>query len=45
MKKIREEQEVIKSAWQDVLKKGYKIDPDGNKYKLENDIVIEKDRQ
>jgi hypothetical protein len=45
MEKIREEQEVIKSAWQDILKKGYKIDPDGNKYKLEQDEAIEKDVQ
>ena len=35
MKKIREEQEVIKSEWQDALKEGYKIDLDGNKYKIE----------
>lgn len=36
MKKIRKDQEVIKSGWQDVLKNGYKIDPDGNKYKIED---------
>ena len=35
MKKIREEQEVIKSEWQDALKDGYRIDLDGNKYKIE----------
>jgi hypothetical protein len=35
MKKIREEQEVIKSGWQDALKEGFKLDPDGNKYKIE----------
>lgn len=35
MKKIREEQEVIKSEWQDALKEGYRIDLDGNKYKIE----------
>lgn len=35
MKKIREDQEEIKSKWQDILKEGYKLDPDGNKYKVE----------
>lgn len=35
MKRIREEQEVIKSGWQDALKEGFKLDPDGNKYKIE----------
>lgn len=35
MKRIREEQEVIKAGWQDALKEGYKLDPDGNKYKME----------
>lgn len=35
MKRIREEQEVIKGEWQDTLKEGYKLDPDGNKYKIE----------
>jgi hypothetical protein len=35
MKKIREQQEVVKSDWQETLKEGYKLDPDGNKYKIE----------
>lgn len=35
MKRIREEQEVIKSEWQEALKEGFKIDSDGNKYKIE----------
>jgi len=35
MKKIREEQEVIKSEWQNHLKDGYKIDLDGNLYAIE----------
>lgn len=35
MKRIREEQEVIKSEWQDILKEGYKIDAQGNRYKIE----------
>ena len=35
MKRIREEQEVIKSEWQEALKEGYRIDLDGNKYKIE----------
>lgn len=34
MKKIREEQEIIKAGWQDALKDGYKIDLDGNTYKI-----------
>lgn len=35
MKQIREQQEVVKSDWQETLKEGYKLDPDGNKYKIE----------
>jgi len=35
MKKIREEQEVEKAEWQELIKKGYKIDQDGQKYKIE----------
>lgn len=35
MKSIREDQEKIKSEWQDSLKEGYKIDENGNKYKWE----------
>lgn len=34
MKKTREQQEVERAEWQDLLKEGYKIDPDGNKYKV-----------
>jgi hypothetical protein len=35
MKKIRESQKVEKEEWQEILKDGYKIDPDGKKYKIE----------
>lgn len=35
MKKIRENQKVEKEEWQEILKDGYKIDPDGKKYKIE----------
>lgn len=35
MKKIREAQEVERAKWQDLLKDGYKIDLEGNKYKVE----------
>lgn len=35
MKKIREQQKVEKAEWQEILKDGYKIDPLGNKYKVE----------
>jgi len=35
MKKIREQQAIEKAEWQDLLKSGYKIDPDGNRYKVE----------
>ena len=35
MKKIREKQEEEKAAWQELIKKGYKLDQDGNKYKIE----------
>ena len=34
MKEIREKQEVERSEWQDLLKDGYKIDLNGNKYKF-----------
>jgi len=34
MKKIRDQQALEKEEWQNLLKDGYKIDPDGNKYKL-----------
>jgi len=35
MKKIRESQELEKKEWQDLLKQGYKIDKDGNLYKVD----------
>lgn len=35
MKRIREAQEVMRSEWQDLLKEGYKLDLNGNKYKIE----------
>lgn len=34
MKKIREGQEIERKEWQDLLKEGYKIDINGNKYKI-----------
>lgn len=34
MKKTREQQEVEKEEWQKLLKEGYKLDPNGNKYKV-----------
>jgi hypothetical protein len=36
MKRIREKQEVERQEWQDLLKQGYKIDADGNKYKVDD---------
>jgi hypothetical protein len=38
MKKIRESQEIEKKEWQDLLKDGYKLDLDGNPYKLNGDL-------
>lgn len=35
MEKIREAQKIEKAEWQDLLKEGYKIDKDGNRYKIE----------
>jgi hypothetical protein len=35
MKEIRDKQEEIKGEWQDKLKNGYKIDMNGNEYKIE----------
>lgn len=35
MKKIREGQELERKEWQDLLKEGYKLDADGNRYKAE----------
>jgi hypothetical protein len=34
MQKIRDQQAVEKAEWQDLLKEGYKIDPNGKKYKI-----------
>lgn len=36
MKKIREKQEVERQEWQELLKDGYKLDMDGNKYKVDD---------
>lgn len=36
MKKIREGQEIERQEWQDLLKEGYKLDENGNKYKVED---------
>jgi hypothetical protein len=35
MQKIRDMQKIEKEQWQEILKEGYKIDKDGNKYKIE----------
>jgi len=35
MKKIREGQELERKEWQDLLKEGYKLDANGNRYKVE----------
>ena len=35
MKKIRDAQEIERQEWQDLLKQGYKLDKDGNKYKVD----------
>lgn len=35
MQKIRDMQKVEKEEWQEILKNGYKLDPNGNKYKIE----------
>jgi hypothetical protein len=35
MKETREKQEIERAEWQELLKKGYKLDSDGNKYKVE----------
>jgi len=37
MKQIREKQEIERKEWQDLLKDGYKIDMDGNKYRVGQD--------
>lgn len=34
MKKTREQQEIERAEWQELLKEGYKIDQEGNKYKV-----------
>lgn len=36
MKKIREGQEIERQEWQDLLKEGWKLDENGNKYRLED---------
>ena len=36
MKKIRDAQKVEKEEWQELIKEGYKLDMDGNKYKVED---------
>lgn len=36
MEKIREAQKIEKAEWQDLLKEGYKLDKDGNKYRIED---------
>jgi len=35
MKETREKQEIERAEWQELLKNGYKIDENGNKYKVE----------
>lgn len=35
MQKIRDAQKIEKEEWQNLLKEGYKLDKDGNKYKIE----------
>lgn len=35
MKETREKQEIERAEWQNLLKEGYKIDSDGNKYRIE----------
>lgn len=41
MKKIREEQALEKEEWQKLLNDGYKIDPNGNKYSINKNILEE----
>ncbi len=36
MKKTRAKQEIERAEWQELLKQGWKLDKDGNKYKVEN---------
>lgn len=36
MKEIREQQEIEKSEWKDIMKDGYKLSEDGKKYKIED---------
>jgi hypothetical protein len=35
MKATRAHQEIERAEWQELLKKGYKLDANGNKYKAE----------
>jgi hypothetical protein len=39
MKKIRDNQEIERSEWQNLLKEGYKIDKEGNKYRIEDGVI------
>ena len=36
MQKTRDKQKIEKEQWQELLKQGYKLDKDGNKYKIED---------
>ena len=36
MKETRDKQEIERAEWQDLLKRGYKIDQEGKQYKVEN---------
>lgn len=36
MKQTREKQEIEKKEWQDLLKQGFKLDADGNRYKVDD---------
>lgn len=35
IKKVREDQEVLKSSWKELHEKGYRLNPDGSEYKVE----------
>ncbi len=39
MKKTRELQEIERAEWQELLKSGYKLDKDGNKYRVEDGVI------
>jgi hypothetical protein len=36
MQKIRDSQDIEREEWQNLIKEGYKLDKDGNKYKIED---------